>query len=293
MKNFNAKLIKANESLKNKGNKDWWENNPMTYDWKKELGEPSYTKKWFKSIDEIFGEGHSLLNNPRWPKGFILEKFIPYSKFSGKNILEIGCGSGLLSSHIAKAGGNLFAVDITNKAVETTKKRFDLEGLKGSIQQMDAEKLTFEKESMDYVISWGVIHHSGNMEAIIDQIHKVLKPGGKAFLMVYNRHSIRFQIYCKFWLGIMKLKFLKMNLNEIVGRVTDGYIARHVTKKEFSNLTKDFNHAKYSISDEKTTILKYLFGLGKPFKLTHFITRHFEKWLARRGGWYLEVVLTK
>ena len=38
MKNFNAKLIKADESLKNKKNKDWWENNPMTYDWKKELG---------------------------------------------------------------------------------------------------------------------------------------------------------------------------------------------------------------------------------------------------------------
>ncbi len=36
MKNFNAKLIKADESLKNKKNKDWWENNPMTYDWKKE-----------------------------------------------------------------------------------------------------------------------------------------------------------------------------------------------------------------------------------------------------------------
>ena len=57
----------------------------------KELGDPSYTKKWFKSIDQIFGDGHSLINNPRWPKGFILEKFIPYSDFYGKSILEIGC----------------------------------------------------------------------------------------------------------------------------------------------------------------------------------------------------------
>ena len=122
MKNFNAKLIKAAESLKNKDNKDWWENNPMTYDWKKELGEANYTKKWFKSIDQIFGDGHSLINNPRWPKGFILEKFIPYSDFYRKNILEIGCGAGLVSSHVAKAGGNLFAIDITKTAIETTKK---------------------------------------------------------------------------------------------------------------------------------------------------------------------------
>ena len=122
MKFFNAKLIKAAEKLKNKGNKDWCEKNPMTYDWKKELGDPDYTKKWFKSIDKIFGDGHSLINNPRWPKDFILEKFLPYSNFHGKNVLEIGCGAGLVSSHIAKAGGKLFAIDITKKAIETTKK---------------------------------------------------------------------------------------------------------------------------------------------------------------------------
>ena len=194
---------------------------------------------------------------------------------------------------MAKAGGNLFAIDITKTAIETTKKRFEIAKLKGSIEQMDAEKLSFDKESMDYVISWGVIHHSGNMKVIIDQIHRVLKPGGKAFIMIYNKNSIRYQIYCKFWLGIMKLKFLRMSLNEIVGKVTDGYIARHVTKKEFFGLTKNFSDVKFSISDEKTTILKYLFGLGKPFEFIHFISRPLERWLASRWGWYLEIVLTK
>ena len=104
-------------------------------------------------------------------------------------MLEIGCGAGLVSSHIASSGANFSGVDITKKAIEITRRRFDLMDLKGNILQMDAEKLAFENESFDYVVSWGGIHHSGNMEAIISEVYRVLRPGGRAMLMVYNRNS--------------------------------------------------------------------------------------------------------
>ena len=78
----------------------------------------------------------------------------------------------------------------------------------------------------------------------------------------------------------MKLKFLKMGLNEIVGSVTDGYIARHLNKKEFSNLAKNFSNIKFLFLMKKYNF-KISFGLGTPSPM-HFITRPFERWLASR-----------
>lgn len=293
MTEFNAKLLGAGEAQENSGNKAWWENNPMTYDWDKGLGEPALSAGYFYAIDQIFGEGHSLINNPRWPQGGILERFVPYQDFSGKDVLEIGCGAGLVSSHIALAGARLHAVDLTNRAIEMTRKRFELAGLAGDIRQMDAERLEFDDESMDYVVSWGVIHHFGNMSAVLDEIHRVLRPGGRAYIMVYNRNSLRYQVYCRLWLGVMKLKLLSMSLEQVAGSITDGHIARHLDTVGFGALARRFSSVSYSFSDEKTTIMKYLFGIGAPFKPLYRLTLPFERWLASKWGWYLEAVLTK
>ena len=94
----------------------------MTYDWDKLLGEPNFNKRYFENIDNIFGDGHSLINNPDWPKGKILEKFIPYKKMKDKKVLEIGCGSGLVTSHLIKSGALVNAIDITENAISITKK---------------------------------------------------------------------------------------------------------------------------------------------------------------------------
>ena len=293
MTKFKSNILKGSESQDNLGNKDWWETNPMTYDWDKELGEIRYTKEYFESVDEIFGEGHSLINNPNWPKGKILERFIPYNEFEGKDVLEIGCGAGLVASDIAKSGANLSAIDLTSQAIKITKKRFQMGSLNGSILQMDAENLSFDDSSFDFVVSWGVIHHSGNMKQILSEIHRVLRPGGKAYIMVYNKTSIRYNIYCRFWLGTIKMKFLKMSLDEIAGSITDGHIARHLEKNEFLELADKFSSVKLSFSDEKTTILKYLFGIGRPFRYIYWLTKPTERWLASKWGWYLEAKLEK
>jgi len=290
---FDSKVINAKDSLSNSDNQDWWENNPMTYDWDKSLGDVKLDKGYYDDIDNIFGEGHSLVNNPDWPNGKILENFIPYKLFYEKKVLEIGCGAGLVSSHIAKSGANLTAIDITENAINMTKKRFQLSGLNASIIRMNAEKMEFEDQTFDYVVTWGVIHHSGNMQSILDEIYRVLKPSGQAFIMVYNKNSLRYQIYVKFWLGIMMMKRLKTSVPEIAGSITDGFIARHLTKNEFKEMTSKFSEVKITFSDEKTTILKYLFGIGRVFKKLYFFTHRFEKFLAKRWGWYLEAVIKK
>ena len=52
--------------------------------------------------------------------------------------------------------------------------------------------------------------------------------------MIYNKNSLRYRWYC-FLVGIFKLKFLRLSFDEIVGSITDGYIARHLNEKEAKN----------------------------------------------------------
>ncbi|SVE49768.1 uncharacterized protein METZ01_LOCUS502622, partial [marine metagenome] len=196
---FSAKIIDSDDSDSNEKNQSWWQKNPMTYDWGHDLGEIKYNKDYLDAIDNIFSYGHSLCNNPRWPDGYILENFIPYNDLQGKSVLEIGCGTGLVSSHLAKAGADLSAIDLTDRAIEITKARFDLKNLSADIKQMNAEKMEFEHDTFDFVISWGVIHHSGNMQNILDEIYRVLNSGGKAYLMVYNKTSLRSIVFAPFW----------------------------------------------------------------------------------------------
>ena len=91
----------------------------------------------------------------------------------------------------------------------------------------------------------------------------------------------------------MKLKLLSKSLEEIAGSITDGYIARHLNEEEFSLLSSKFARQDYSYSDEKNTIMKYLFGIALPFKYSFLMTKGIEIFLAKRWGWYLQIVLTK
>jgi len=291
---FNAQLAGARESFDNAGNRGWWEKNPMLYDWNKVHGVPALDSEYFEKIDRIFGEGHRLLNNPGWPEGDILERFIPYREVAGKDVLEIGCGAGLVASHLARNGARLVAVDITANAIGITRERFRQRGLRGAIMQMEGERLALRDSSFDFVVSWGVIHHSGDMAAIIREIHRVLRPGGRAYIMVYNRKSLRYQVYCRFWLGVVRMKLLKKSLEEIAGSITDGFIARHLTKEEFRELAAPFTRIDFSFSDESLSTSAYLAGrfhkLLKPFP---GVMAAIERSLARRWGWYMEVKATK
>ena len=91
----------------------------------------------------------------------------------------------------------------------------------------------------------------------------------------------------------MKLKLFSHSIDEICGSITDGYIARHLTKHEFKSMASDFKSTEFSFSDEKHTIMKSLFGIAFPFKYTYPLTKWLEKFLAKRWGWYLQVIITK
>ena len=120
----------------------------------------------------------------------IIESFAEFDKFSGKNTLEIGVGLGADHQRYAESGALLSGIDLTNRAVEHTLTRLSYFGLESDLRVGDAENIDFRDNTFDLVYSWGVIHHSPNTPEAVSEIFRILKPGGRAKIMIYHKWSI-------------------------------------------------------------------------------------------------------
>lgn len=105
--------------------------------------------------------------------------FADFEVAKGKKALEVGVGLGADHQRFAEAGADLYGIDLTERAVEHTRRRLALFGLSSTLAVGDAERLDFPDESFDLVYSWGVIHHSLDTPKAIAEVYRVLKPGGQ------------------------------------------------------------------------------------------------------------------
>src|SRR5205823_10199026 len=122
------------------------------------------------------------------------------------------------------------------RAVVMTKKRFEIFGLTGNIQQSDCENLPFSDKSFDAVWSWGVIHHSSSTERCLAEMTRVLKPGGGIVVMVYYRPSLVYYLHCGLLRGVFAGQLLHKSLREIYRASSDGFYANVFTKRELRAL---------------------------------------------------------
>ena len=155
----------------------------------------------------------------------------------------------------------------------------------------DAENLPFNNQSFDYVWSWGVIHHSSNTQKIVSEIQRVLKKNGRSTIMVYNKNSIRYYWHGMYQ-GIFKLKFLKYNsLYDVNMSYTDGYIAKHYTRKDILKLFKNFVIKKIKVCDSGPSDLG--FGWHRFSLLFPKLTDKFNNFLNNKFGWFLVINVKK
>lgn len=117
-----------------------------------------------------------------------------FARTKGLKVLEIGCGLGTDGAQFAKAGAEYTGVDLTDAAVELARKRFELFDLRGTFRTADAEKLDFADDAFDLVYSHGVLHHTPNTAGAVHEVHRVLKPGGRAIVMLYHRGSYNYRV---------------------------------------------------------------------------------------------------
>jgi len=117
-----------------------------------------------------------------------------FGRARGLRVLEIGCGLGTDGAQFARAGANYTGVDLTDAAVELARKCFAVFGLPGEFRTADAEHLDFADESFDLVYSHGVLHHTPDTARAVAEVHRVLRPGGRAVVMLYHRNSYNYRV---------------------------------------------------------------------------------------------------
>jgi SAM-dependent methyltransferase len=122
------------------------------------------------------------------------EPYIPgFARFEegrGKRVLEVGVGAGTDFINWVRNGADATGVDLTEQGVALVNERLVLEDLRAEVVVADAENLPFADATFDIVYSYGVLHHSPNTPKAIDEVYRVLKPGGRARIMIYHLRSV-------------------------------------------------------------------------------------------------------
>lgn len=159
----------------------------------------------FVSAEPGTREFYNQYRQFRYDTEWHIPEIVPFQDGKEKHVLEIGCGNGADGVMWAQNGGRYTGVDLTDAAVVAARKHFDALGLEGRFEVQNAEKLTFADESFDIVYSHGVLHHTQNPRRAFAEVHRVLKPGGRAILMLYHKSSFNYHVRI---MGYMRLRVL-------------------------------------------------------------------------------------
>jgi len=275
-----------------KANYDWWNRNPMRYDWKEEIGAREFSREFFEEIDRrFFANAAEYLPKEDIP----FDVLIDFDSLKDKDVLEIGVGNGSHAGLIASHARSFTGIDLTDYAVKSISERFRIFGLKGKVLKMDAERLEFPDMTFDLIWSWGVIHHSSNTRKILEEIHRVLRPGGRALIMVYHRGWWNYYVVGLLE-GLVSGNLFRMrSLHKSIQLRTDGAIARYYTPRDWQKLSGDlFEVEDIFILGPKSDIVPFPAGLLKniarrilPNRLNRFLTKNIHM------GVFLNSVLRK
>ena len=254
----------------------------------------------------------------RYDKEWHIPAAADFAGAKGLRVLEIGCGMGTDGVQFAKAGAIYTGVDLTEAAIDLAHRNFELNDLRGEFRVADAENLDFTDQSFDLVYSHGVLHHTPDIQRAVTEVHRVLKPGGRAVVMLYHRGSYNYRIGIRVLrragAGLLKsegglrivhrltgepveslrehaaaLRNRNGNFSaaELLNQSTDGAgnpLARVYSRREARALFRDFR---------KVQLRSYF--LNKRFIpiIGNLLPRSLESALASRWGWHLWIYATK
>jgi SAM-dependent methyltransferase len=121
---------------------------------------------------------------------YLLER-IPVATMAGERVLEVGLGYGTLGQRIVEAGARYVGLDIAESPARLMTHRLRLQGLPGGACRGSVLDCPFPAGSFDCVVAVGCFHHTGDARRAVAETWRVLRPGGRAYIMVYNKFSVR------------------------------------------------------------------------------------------------------
>jgi len=233
--------------------REQWSQDPCgaEYDREHELG----TREFF---DEV--ERYRYKEYAPW-----MPRLMEFEKFRGAKLLEVGCGMGTDLLQFARGGARCTGIDLTPRSIKISKHRFRLYGADGNFMISDGERLPFRSDSFDVVYSNGVLHHTPDTAASVREVHRVLRPGGVAKIMLYHRNSLNYWLEIVLRRGVLGLEFLRgRSAEDIMSRVIEfsDHDARPLVKvysrKQVRELFGMFQDVKVDVEQLMRNELRFL-----------------------------------
>ena len=199
-----------------------------------------------------------------------------YENFKNRLVLDVGCGNGYVLSKYAQEGAEVYGVDITHTALALCTQRFALLGSHGHFTLGNAEELPFAEGTFDCVCSMGVLHHTPSPARSVEEIFRVLKPGGRLIVMLYHRNSALYRLTLPF-LSVLTGKAIRQLVNEVDG--IGNPRGEVFSKTELRRLLHDFKDLDMFAGLLKRWMLRP--------KIGSFLPERFLRRAEKHWGWFL------
>ena len=170
------------------------------------------------------------LDEYRFDKLHYLPQLVDFGGFANHTLLEVGCGIGTDLLRFARGGAKVTGVDLSETAIDLAARNFALHGLSAAeLRVANGEALPYPDASFDHVYGHGVLQYTADPARLVGECYRVLKPGGTAIFMVYNRIS---------WLNALS-KVMKVKLEH-----EDAPCLRTLSIAEFRALLARFSSVR-------------------------------------------------
>lgn len=160
--------------------RSYWDSHPLGRQYLSQDGLEEGSRAFFDNI-------RPWMNPFKFP--WIMDRIDREARIIGNgHLLEIGCGMGFDSLEFLKRGVRVTATDLTPTAVRLARRHFELEGVQAEdVRVENGLELSFPDETFDAVWSNGVLHATGDTARAIQEVRRVLKPGGRAIISHFYR----------------------------------------------------------------------------------------------------------
>ena len=223
---------------------------------------------------------------------YLLYPFIPefaqFTAWRGKRVLEIGCGQGADLSQFALAGAETFGCDLTAKHCCISRDFVEALGGHAFVTQTDARALPYASSSFDLVYSFGVLLLVPELDRAVEEIHRVLRPGGRVAVMFYNRQSIHYVLKTRYYFGkVCDLEEL-LRPRRLIDWFTDGFGYPRTYHQTPDTLRRAFD--RFEID---SLVVRNLTSDQLPLFPFDDYPAEFWNWLAGCLGFYLLLTARK
>ena len=223
---------------------------------------PIGTPEFFRQLDEY-----------RYEKLNYLPRLVKFSAYKAKIVLEVGCGAGIDLVRFAREGATVTGIDLSKNAIDLARKNFEQSQQKADLLVMNGECMQFADNTFDVVYAHGVLQYTADPRKMIGELHRVLKPGGTAIMMVYNKYS---------WLNLMR------NVTKVPLEHEDAPVLKKFSMSEFMQLLHPYKD--YRIVPERFPVRTKLHSGWKAQLFNHVFVGTFDllpkPWI-KRFGWHL------